>query len=36
MCIFKNIKNIPFWVVKLTIIIIIDCGRAVEYMEVGP
>ena len=35
-CVFcKNIKNIPFWVVKLTIIIIIVCGRAV-CIEVGP
>ena len=36
MCILqKHRQNIPFWVVKLTIIIIIVCGRAV-YIEVGP
>ena len=31
----KTLKNIPFWVVKLTIIIVIVSGRAV-YIEVGP
>ena len=31
----KNIKNIPFRVAKLTIIIIIVCGRAV-CIELGP
>ena len=35
-CVFcKNIQNIPFWLVKLTIIIIIVCGRAV-CIDVGP
>ena len=31
----KTLKKKPFWVAKLTIIIIIVCGRAV-YIEVGP